>query len=361
VVKSGIGTWTLSGANTYTGTTTVSNGTLVLTGSLGTNTVTVVGGTLALSGSGAIANPPKIILAGNARFDVSGLSSPFAFGSGQTLTNSSGTGIIAGNLNLASGALALNYTNGTPSLSVTNGTLNFNSNAVTVNVSGSLPHGIYKLISSNSGGLVSGTLPASITVTGIGTSVGSLSISNSELYLTVNHPPVAGNAFYTRNAGIYTMRIAISDLLTNVTDVDGDAIMLVATGTSTNGVILAVSGGLIQYYNPNNVTDQFSYTVTDGFGGTNSGLVSLVVSNAAVGPITGQFTSFTNNVANLIFHGIPNYSYVAERTTNLNLNGWVDVATNTAATNGVISVSDAFSDLGGVSPASAYYRLKYQP
>lgn len=53
LVKSGASTWTLSGANTYTGNTTVSNGSLALTGSgaiLSTNITVVSGGTLDLSG-----------------------------------------------------------------------------------------------------------------------------------------------------------------------------------------------------------------------------------------------------------------------------------------------------------------------
>jgi autotransporter-associated beta strand protein len=188
-----------------------------------------------------------------------------------------------------------------------------------------------------------------------GTAIGRVNVT-----VSVNHPPVAGNMVVTRNAGIYSLRITISDLLTNVTDADGDTITLVGVGTSTNGVIVSLSGtNLLNYYNTNNVNDQFSYTVTDGFGGTNTGLVSIVVSNAATGQITGQFTSFTGGVANLTFHGIPNYSYITERSTNLT--DWVDVMTNSAATNGVISVSDAFGDLGGVPPASAYYRLKWQP
>ena len=124
-------------------------------------------------------------------------------------------------------------------------------------------------------------------------------------------------------------------------------------------MLTSLGTNYLGYYNTNNVSDQFSYTVTDGFGGTNTGLVSIVVSNAVVGQITGQFTSFTGGVANLTFHGIPNYSYITERSTNLT--DWVDVMTNSAATNGVISVSDTFSDLGGVPPASAYYRLKWQP
>lgn len=56
VIKDGINTWKLSGANTYTGLTTVSNGTLLVDGSL-TGAATVWGGTLGGHGtiSGAVA------------------------------------------------------------------------------------------------------------------------------------------------------------------------------------------------------------------------------------------------------------------------------------------------------------------
>jgi autotransporter-associated beta strand protein len=50
VVKAGIGTQTLSGANAYTGPTIVSNGTLVISGSIDGGAVTVAGGTLAGTG-----------------------------------------------------------------------------------------------------------------------------------------------------------------------------------------------------------------------------------------------------------------------------------------------------------------------
>lgn len=54
VTKRESGTWTLSGINTYTGATTVQDGTLAITGSLGNTPVNVSGGTLSLQNASAI-------------------------------------------------------------------------------------------------------------------------------------------------------------------------------------------------------------------------------------------------------------------------------------------------------------------
>ena len=61
VVKSGTGTWTLSGSDTYHGTTTVVAGTLAVNGTLGTATgaVTVQSGAV-LTGSGTISRPVTV-------------------------------------------------------------------------------------------------------------------------------------------------------------------------------------------------------------------------------------------------------------------------------------------------------------
>ncbi|EEF62338.1 beta strand repeat-containing protein [Pedosphaera parvula] len=56
------GTWTLFGQDTSSGTTTVSNGTLVINGSLGTNLTTVAGG--ALGGTGVILGPVVVTTGG---------------------------------------------------------------------------------------------------------------------------------------------------------------------------------------------------------------------------------------------------------------------------------------------------------
>ncbi len=102
-----------------------------------------------------------------------------------------------------------------------------------------------------------------------------------------NHPPVAANFSVTVNVNSFKMNI--SDLLTNVTDVDGDTIALTGFTTSTNGVVIFTNATLFQYRNTNNVNDQFSYTVNDGFGGSANGVVTVIFNPFGNGnPQTGQ-------------------------------------------------------------------------
>ena len=84
--KNGSGNATLTAVNTYSGNTTVNEGTLTLTG------------------SGSIASSANITIASGATLDVSGLSSTFTLGGGQTLKgNGNVTGNVAANGTVAPG------------------------------------------------------------------------------------------------------------------------------------------------------------------------------------------------------------------------------------------------------------------
>ncbi len=212
-----------------------------------------------------------------------------------------------------------------------------------------------------------------ITVTYLG-DVNYLGSTSNLNQIVTNHPPVASVMTVTRTAGLALM-ISLSDMATNWSDVDGDTVELTgANMQSTNGVnlialnwttnldgsILTTTNafGFIGYSNSPNVADQIRYSISDGQGGTNIGYVNIVIQSSVTG--TNSITQIiTGDPTLLTAYGIPGYSYLTERSTNLTT--WVDIATNTVGTNGLISVTDSFSDLGGSPPSAAYYRLKWQP
>lgn len=181
--------------------------------------------------------------------------------------------------------------------------------------------------------------------------------TNTLSQIITNHPPVAGNTNYSRVAGITTLHIKISDLLAGlVSDTDGDTVTLTSTATSTNGITLVNDGTFLHYQNTNAVNDQFTYTVTDSFGDSATGLANIVAAPFA----TGQNATVTvsGSTATVGFAGIPGYSYDVQRSTNLT--AWVSILTTNAPPTGAFEWTDDFSDLG-VVPSSAYYRLQWNP
>jgi len=182
-----------------------------------------------------------------------------------------------------------------------------------------------------------------------------LGSTNTLNQIVTNHPPVANTATYTRNAAVQQLKIAVTNLLGNASDVDGDTLTLASIGTTTNSATVMVSGGWVLYYNTNAVNDEFSYAVSDGYGGTNSANVTITVDST---PLFGQTTipavDTSSGTATLGFAGIPGYSYSVLRSTNMT--DWVSIWTTNAPTGGVFQYID--------NPApmpSAYYQLRYNP
>lgn len=188
-----------------------------------------------------------------------------------------------------------------------------------------------------------------------------LPVTNTLIQSVTNHPPVANANIYYRN-GMNNWKIATSDLLTNTSDGDGDALTLISLGISTNGITLNTTStpGYVQYASMNHANDQFSYTVADGYGGTNTAPIMLAYSSN--GSLTGTSSiskMVCGNPTTLTACGIVNFNYITQRSTNVaNPAAWVNIQTN-LATNGVIAISDCFSDLNGVAPAQVYYRIMW--
>ena len=169
LTKLGSGTLTLNTNNTYVGATLVK------------------GGTLALSNSATLASS-LIGVTNGATFDVSGLSSTFALGAGQILSNSAAsTGNLNGNLNATAGTISVSFAQGTPALTVANGALTLSAGTTfkVNNTGASLVAGTYPLITKGSGGSVAGTVPAVTLNIGGASGTASLTNSSGELDLVI--------------------------------------------------------------------------------------------------------------------------------------------------------------------------------
>ena len=91
----------------------------------------------------------------------------------------------------------------------------------------------------------------------------------------VNDPPVAvDDSASTDEDSAITIGV-----LTNDTDVDGDTLTVTAITQPTNGDAAINGNGTVTYTPLANFhgTDSFTYTISDGHGGTDTATVSLTV------------------------------------------------------------------------------------
>jgi autotransporter-associated beta strand protein len=334
LTKIGANTLTLSSNNTYTGSTTVSNGTLVLNATNYTPLVTVQSGAT-LGGNGFLRTVS--VAAG-------GILSPGASVGKLSLTN----------LTLAATATNVFEFDAAAGTNDTVDVLDLTAGSSVVQVSitnGTLAAGSYRLFNY---GTKSGSFSPAVVLGGgsyLGHGLGlDESVANQVNLVVSNAVPVANTNTYSRG-GLDGWKILVSDLLTNATDADGDTLTLASVGTSTNGITLYNDGTYVHYTNVNLVDDAFSYTVTDGFGGTNTAVITLLVGSGATG--TSSIGSIVyGNPTTLTAFGVATYTYITERATNINQVVWDAIATN-------IGPSISVTDSNPPSP-SAFYRIKWQ-
>lgn len=182
LTKNGVGTWVLSGTNTYTGTTTVSNGTLLVNGSI----------------TSAVTNRSGAVFGGTGK--VTG-NVGFAAGSSALFT-SSGTLVITGNLVLNSNTVLLNLSNnvpaGTYTLATYSGTLAGTFNSTPTINTGSLASGCTATV-TNGGGVVNLVVTSNpqptISVTGGGPVTGQASTQNGTRTFTVTYSGMLGQTY----------------------------------------------------------------------------------------------------------------------------------------------------------------------
>jgi autotransporter-associated beta strand protein len=232
VVKQGIGTWVLTGNNTYNGTTTITGGTLQIgngggTGSLNTASAITNNATLAFNRAGTVTQGTDFgTISGTGLVAQSG-SGTLVLGTGSTYTG--GTRVTAGTLQLASGATALGSANGT--LTVNGGLVDMNNNSLTVGnltgtggtIQGSSGTRTFTIGSGDFGGgnfqgVIADGTGGTTALTKIGT--GTITLSGSNSYTgatTISGGTLAVNGSLASSSLVVNGRLGGSGVLTNAT------------------------------------------------------------------------------------------------------------------------------------------------
>jgi subtilisin-like proprotein convertase family protein len=338
----------LNGTRSYDGTTAAAAAILSVANKIGGDDVTVVSGASVLasatSGVEGITSFGTLALGGSTAPDYT-----FSGGSGSVnVTQASASLTLGSSENPAGYNDSVAFTATLPSDAT--GSVVFKTNGVALSTN--------SITGGAALGAVTALLPRgtnSITAEYAGDN-NYLGSTNSLTQAVTNHPPVAATMTVNRTAGL-SLLIAFSDLSTNWTDADGDTVTLASLNLlTTNGIMLATNASDISYANGQNVNDQFSYTVSDGQGGTARGLVNIVVVASIWGQ--AQSVSVSNGTVTVFFTVVPGYSYAAQRSTNLV--NWLTILTTNAPSGGVIQITDNFIDLN-LPPSSAFYRLEWSP
>jgi hypothetical protein len=154
----------------------------------------------------------------------------------------------------------------------------------------------------------------------------SATISNP----TANSAPVAGadTATTRQNTGV---NIAV---LANDTDADGNTLSLTAVGPAANGT--TARSGVAVLYTPRanfHGTDTFTYTVSDGLGGTATGKVTVTVSAASSPPVAAADTATTREDTGVTIAVLANDTDADGNTLSLSAVG--PAANGTTARSGV--------------------------
>ena len=177
----------------------------------------------------------------------------------------------------------------------------------------------------------------------------------------VNQPPVANPDSRTTNEDT-VLSVAASTLTANDSDPESDPLTIIAVGGATNGTVTLNAGNVLftPASNYNGSGAAFTYTLSDGKGGTATGNVSVTVNPVNDAPVANNDSGFTtpfNTVLNVPLSTLlgndtdPDNETLTVDSVGGALNGQVVLASQTG--NAVFTPNVGYS-----GPASFTYTIK---
>ena len=168
-----------------------------------------------------------------------------------------------------------------------------------------------------------------------------------------NHAPSVRNHTLTTLKNT-AASFANAKLLAGATDADSNALTVTAAATTTAGASVVWSSTAVSYTPPQDFTgtDSYTFTVSDGNGGTAVGTVAVTVTaNGGVSPNVVSGPSYSGGMFRVTFAGIPNYVYTVQYAESPS-GTWSFLKYATAGADGQFEVTD---ELPQNTPAR-YYR-----
>ncbi len=162
---------------------------------------------------------------------------------------------------------------------------------------------------------------------------------------SVNHAPTAVADAIQRFA-TQGVKVATTALLANDTDPDSDALTITAVfPTSANGASIYLADTWVHYVPAAGFTssDTFTYTISDGHGGTAEGTVTVNIKtdDSTGSNQIGSIQNLGSGVYRITFGGIPGRSYTIQYTTSLiHPIDWQTLGTSIAGPSGTIIYDD---------------------
>jgi hypothetical protein len=128
--------------------------------------------------------------------------------------------------------------------------------------------------------------------------------------------------------------------------------ILSVNATSAQGGTLVLSSTNITYTPPLNYAgaDNFTYTLSDSFGGTSNATVYVTVRGPDVSMVISNIIHLPDGNYQINSSGIPGNNYLLQASSDLST--WSTILTNSADVYGVIS----FTDLTATNFSNRYYR-----